>query len=85
MKADAGQFAAVILGALRTAAWRALGTQDERNYADFMGKVAFLLGREELLTAFLALEEPEQWAVLSAIYDALASIPLECGCGLPRI
>ncbi|MGO9268249.1 MAG: hypothetical protein ACLQBA_25745 [Candidatus Binataceae bacterium] len=84
MNAGASEFAALTLGALRTATARAL-LRDEQGVEDFMGQLAFILKREELLTACLALSTTEQRAVLSAIDTALGTIPLECGCGLPRL
>jgi len=83
MNAGARQFAALILGALRSAV--DVASRDAQRSEDLMGKLAFAIGREELLTGFLALNASDQRAVMVALDLALGSIPLECGCGLPRL
>lgn len=79
---DTEQFAAGVLGFLRTAADSASRSEQIENS---MSRLAFAIQKPELLTAFLRFSTQDQRRVMVEIDRALGTIPLDCGCSLPRL
>jgi hypothetical protein len=80
---ETGKFAACVLGMLRTAADSA--SQDEQGIESSMSRLAFALQKPALLTEFCKFSPTDQRRVMTEIDLALGTIPLACGCSLPRL